>query len=122
MASGDSFSHAFVAHPREGGHSQAALLRPRAHVPRRDEIREPTRFRKRETALAPGKPRELTGLSLETRPLRVSDLRGRQPRQLGRKWVGTLAPATARCEIEFVGLLGDGSRRSWVVPNVPSPR
>ncbi|PKI78940.1 hypothetical protein CRG98_000652 [Punica granatum] len=39
MASGDSFSHAFVARPREGGHSQAALLRLRACVPRRDEIR-----------------------------------------------------------------------------------
>ncbi|PKI50337.1 hypothetical protein CRG98_029273 [Punica granatum] len=27
IGSGDSFSHAFVAHPREGGHSQAALYR-----------------------------------------------------------------------------------------------
>ncbi|PKI71434.1 hypothetical protein CRG98_008171 [Punica granatum] len=46
----------------------------------------------------------------------------RQPRQLGKNGVGTLAPATARCKIGLVGLLRDGARRSWVVPNVPSPR
>ncbi|PKI64516.1 hypothetical protein CRG98_015079, partial [Punica granatum] len=39
MASGHSFSRASVARPREGGHSQAALHRHRACVPRRDEIR-----------------------------------------------------------------------------------
>ncbi|PKI59569.1 hypothetical protein CRG98_020032, partial [Punica granatum] len=39
MASGDSFSRASVARPRESGHSQAALHRLRACVPRRDEIR-----------------------------------------------------------------------------------
>ncbi|OWM76917.1 hypothetical protein CDL15_Pgr012362 [Punica granatum] len=45
-----------------------------------------------------------------------------QPRQLGKNEVGTLAPATARCEIGLVRLLRDRSRRSWVYPNVPSPR
>ncbi|PKI30875.1 hypothetical protein CRG98_048734, partial [Punica granatum] len=39
MASGDSFSRALFARPREGGHSQAASHRLRACVPRRDEIR-----------------------------------------------------------------------------------
>ncbi|PKI55765.1 hypothetical protein CRG98_023856 [Punica granatum] len=39
MASGDSFSRASVARPREGGHSRAALHRLRACVPRRDKIR-----------------------------------------------------------------------------------
>ncbi|OWM78313.1 hypothetical protein CDL15_Pgr001034 [Punica granatum] len=38
------------------------------------------------------------------------------------KRVGTRALATARCEIGLVGLLRDGSRQSWVVSNVPSPR
>ncbi|PKI67474.1 hypothetical protein CRG98_012058 [Punica granatum] len=38
------------------------------------------------------------------------------------KRVDTLAPVTARCKIGLVGLLRGGSRRSWVVPNVPSPR
>ncbi|PKI53836.1 hypothetical protein CRG98_025777 [Punica granatum] len=38
MASGDSFSPASVARPREGGHSQAALQRLRARAPLRDEI------------------------------------------------------------------------------------
>ncbi|OWM90846.1 hypothetical protein CDL15_Pgr028976 [Punica granatum] len=36
--------------------------------------------------------------------------------------VGTLAPTTAWCKIELVGLLRDGFRHSWVVPDVPSPR
>ncbi|OWM67442.1 hypothetical protein CDL15_Pgr027199 [Punica granatum] len=45
-----------------------------------------------------------------------------QPRQLGKNKVGTLASATSRCEIGLVGLLRDRSRRSWVVPNVPSSR
>ncbi|OWM87227.1 hypothetical protein CDL15_Pgr021216 [Punica granatum] len=52
----------------------------------------------------------------------MSDPRGRQPRQLGKNGVGMLAPATARCKIGLVGLLRDGSRRPWVVPNVPSAR
>ncbi|PKI68508.1 hypothetical protein CRG98_011104 [Punica granatum] len=38
------------------------------------------------------------------------------------KRVGTRALATARCKIGLVVLLRDGSRRSWVVSNVPSPR
>ncbi|PKI61394.1 hypothetical protein CRG98_018202 [Punica granatum] len=32
------------------------------------------------------------------------------------------APGTARCKIGLVGLLRDGSKRSWVVPSVPSPK
>ncbi|PKI78946.1 hypothetical protein CRG98_000658 [Punica granatum] len=45
-----------------------------------------------------------------------------QPRQLEENEVGTLAPTTARCKIGLVELLRDGSRCSWVVPNVPSPK
>ncbi|PKI58489.1 hypothetical protein CRG98_021112 [Punica granatum] len=45
-----------------------------------------------------------------------------QQRQLGENGVGTLAPTTARCKIGLVGLLRDGSRRSWVALSVPSPR
>ncbi|PKI31489.1 hypothetical protein CRG98_048120, partial [Punica granatum] len=32
---------------------------------------------------------------------------------LSGEWVGTLAPATARCEVGLVGLLRDGSRLPW---------
>ncbi|PKI38546.1 hypothetical protein CRG98_041063 [Punica granatum] len=93
---------------------------------------------KSETVLAPGKPKELTGLSLETRSERVGEAALRvarlgwklwvtgserwQQRQLGENRVGTLAPTTARCKIGPVELRRDGSRHSWVVPNVPSPR
>ncbi|PKI18290.1 hypothetical protein CRG98_049436, partial [Punica granatum] len=42
-------------------------------------------------------------------------------RQLGENGVGTLAPTTARCKIELLGLLRDGPRRSWTVPNAPRP-
>ncbi|OWM90068.1 hypothetical protein CDL15_Pgr000855 [Punica granatum] len=51
-----------------------------------------------------------------------SDPRGGAAAAVSGKWVGTLAPATARCGIGLVGLLRDGSRRPWVVPNVPNPR
>ncbi|PKI65842.1 hypothetical protein CRG98_013746 [Punica granatum] len=43
-------------------------------------------------------------------------------RQLRENGVDTLAPTTARCKIRFLGLLRDGPRRSWTVPNVPRPR
>ncbi|PKI57002.1 hypothetical protein CRG98_022608 [Punica granatum] len=36
--------------------------------------------------------------------------------------VGTLAPVTTRRKIGFVGLLRDGSRHSWIVPNMPNPK
>ncbi|OWM76890.1 hypothetical protein CDL15_Pgr028126 [Punica granatum] len=39
-----------------------------------------------------------------------SDPRKGQPRQLRGKWVGTLDPVTARCEVGLVGLLRGGSR------------
>ncbi|PKI50074.1 hypothetical protein CRG98_029512 [Punica granatum] len=42
--------------------------------------------------------------------LRVSNPRGKQPQQLGKKEVGTLAPGTARCEVGLVGLLRGRSR------------
>ncbi|OWM72548.1 hypothetical protein CDL15_Pgr005017 [Punica granatum] len=42
-------------------------------------------------------------------------------RHLGENGVGTLAPTTTRCKIGLLGLLRDGSRRSWTAPNVPRP-
>ncbi|OWM74513.1 hypothetical protein CDL15_Pgr005092 [Punica granatum] len=53
--------------------------------------------------------------------LRVAGPERWQQRQLGENGVGTLAPTTARCKIGLAGVLRDGSRRSWVVPNVPNP-
>ncbi|OWM69405.1 hypothetical protein CDL15_Pgr013183 [Punica granatum] len=63
------------------------------------------------------------GSGLESRKTRL-EVTGRGTREVAAsgKRVGTLAPVTARCKIRLVGLLRDGSRRSWVVPNVPSPR
>ncbi|PKI70802.1 hypothetical protein CRG98_008797 [Punica granatum] len=45
----------------------------------------------------------------------------RQPRLVGEKRVGTLAPVTARNKVGLVGLLRGRSSHPWVVPNVPSP-
>ncbi|PKI49051.1 hypothetical protein CRG98_030551 [Punica granatum] len=42
--------------------------------------------------------------------LRVSNPRGKQPWQLGKKEVGTFAPGTARCEVGLVGLIRGRSR------------
>ncbi|PKI60722.1 hypothetical protein CRG98_018883 [Punica granatum] len=54
--------------------------------------------------------------------LRVEGPERWQPRQLGENGVGTLAPTTARCKIGLVELIKDGSRRLWVVSNMPSPK
>ncbi|PKI67352.1 hypothetical protein CRG98_012249 [Punica granatum] len=54
--------------------------------------------------------------------LRMDNPRGRQPKQLGKNGVGTLAPAAVRCEVGLVGLLRGRSRRPWTDSNVPSPR
>ncbi|OWM90855.1 hypothetical protein CDL15_Pgr010666 [Punica granatum] len=51
----------------------------------------------------------------------MGDPGGRQPRPVGEKQVGTLAPVTARCEVGFVGLLRGGSTRPWADPSVPRP-
>ncbi|OWM75182.1 hypothetical protein CDL15_Pgr005000 [Punica granatum] len=40
---------------------------------------------------------------------RWSDPRGGAAAAVSGKWLGTLAPAMARCEIRLVGLLRDGS-------------
>ncbi|PKI33227.1 hypothetical protein CRG98_046382, partial [Punica granatum] len=68
----------------------------------------------------PRRPYRLTALLHEVATGEGSE--SWQPRQSVEKRVGTRAPATARCKIGLVGLLRDGSRRPWVVPNVPSPR
>ncbi|PKI69366.1 hypothetical protein CRG98_010248 [Punica granatum] len=54
--------------------------------------------------------------------LRVRDPRGGSRGSPKIKRVGTRAPGSARCKIGLVGLLRDGSRHPWVVPNVPSPK
>ncbi|OWM91084.1 hypothetical protein CDL15_Pgr028136 [Punica granatum] len=66
------------------------------------------------------------GSGLESRKTRL-EATGDETREVAaaavrENGVGTLAPATVRCKVGLVGLLRDGSRRSWVVPNVPSPR
>ncbi|PKI34189.1 hypothetical protein CRG98_045422 [Punica granatum] len=54
------------------------------------------------------------GSGLESRKTRL-EVTGRGTREVAAsgKRVGTLAPVTARCKIRLVGLLRDGSRRSW---------
>ncbi|PKI11379.1 hypothetical protein CRG98_049537, partial [Punica granatum] len=66
------------------------------------------------------------GSGLESRKTRL-EVTGRGTQEVAAtaasgKRVGMLAPVTVRCKIGLVGLLRDGSRRSWVVPDVPSPR
>ncbi|PKI52252.1 hypothetical protein CRG98_027350 [Punica granatum] len=90
-------------------------------------------FEEGESLMSLGELGKLTAPSNGYRPERVGEVaRGsgdpdgrhgrRTPvRQLGENGVGTLAPTTARCEIGLLGILRDGSRRSWTVPNVPRP-
>ncbi|OWM65106.1 hypothetical protein CDL15_Pgr002266 [Punica granatum] len=66
------------------------------------------------------------GSGLESRKTRL-EATGDETREVAaavvrENGVDTLAPATSRCKVGLVGLLRDGSRRLWVVPNVPSPR
>ncbi|PKI45184.1 hypothetical protein CRG98_034421 [Punica granatum] len=75
-----------------------------------DKTREPVRLEVEECF----PDSEALGHTPSRRAVAAAAIRGKR--------VGTRALATARCKIGLVGLLRDGSRRSWVVPNVPSPR
>ncbi|PKI71092.1 hypothetical protein CRG98_008516 [Punica granatum] len=90
-------------------------------------IREPTSFGEEEADQALEGPREPTvgevavGVARLGLKSRMGDPGRRQPRPVGEKQVGTLAPVTARCEVGFVGLLRGGSPRAWADPSVPRP-
>ncbi|PKI64524.1 hypothetical protein CRG98_015087 [Punica granatum] len=104
------------ATPSKGGRELPWLTRVGRFSP--TPSRKSARFEGRKTILTMDKPRELTSLSLETRPEQPER---RQSRLVGEKRVGMLAPVTARCKVGLVGLLRGRSRHTWVIPNVPSP-